>query len=659
MQKKRNDVFVASASSKYFVDKKGQITLFIIMGIFLLLAVAIIIGVQKEIVTFPKEEILPTGKGKFERIISACILDLGEEAIFRIGLQSGHLEVPEDILIDPQLSIPISPFQAIPYWAYGERLSIVPLQTIKEDIDEYIEENLRECVLGREPFIETYEVVELSPIVSDTEIVQAKTLFNVRWNLAIKTKTGETVSEIINHVAESQIKLKQTHEMAKKIVNQEMLDLKLEDITQDLIALEHSNVPLAGFEMTCEQKTWDYQELQASLKDLLRVNIAQLQIKGNQFIEYPKELPYYNSHYVWNIGTEPNPDITVSFDYQDNYPTSIQVRPRNGNKMQSASTELGDILSFFCMQNWKFVYDVIFPVVINVHDETTNFVFQTAVTVHLGGNVPDRSGTNSPPKSTPISSFNDQEYCKTSRVPMSVYSYELVENGEGVYNRDPLDAVDLTFTCLKYSCPMGQTEYDLAGMGDISAQQTIFPYCVGGIIKGNKEGYKEGWQRAVTTDNAEFEVNLIPLFKVPSSKISFVKHDYLGEDQFGPAIPITDETVLLTITFDKADKPNTLPGEPFHRSRLAYSPESDLNTEQQLELLGQADFTYHLDIKLMQDNNIIGGYDVNWTVDWQNIQNAQQLIFHVMESPTAGNNLLDFVLELPQKSTLLTEPELR
>jgi hypothetical protein len=242
---------------------------------------------------------------------------------------------------------------------------------------------------------------------------------------------------------------------------------------------------------------------------------------------------------------------------------------------------------------------------------------------------------------------------------MSVYSYELVENGEGVYNRDPLDAVDLTFTCLKYSCPMGQTEYDLAGMGDISAQQTIFPYCVGGIIKGNKEGYKEGWQRAVTTDNAEFEVNLIPLFKVPSSKISFVKHDYLGEDQFGPAIPITDETVLLTITFDKADKPNTLPGEPFHRSRLAYSPESDLNTEQQLELLGQADFTYHLDIKLMQDNNIIGGYDVNWTVDWQNIQNAQQLIFHVMESPTAGNNLLDFVLELPQKSTLLTEPELR
>tara|TARA_Y100000310_G_scaffold124700_1_gene123463 strand:- start:83648 stop:85624 length:1977 start_codon:yes stop_codon:yes gene_type:complete len=658
MQKKRNGVGVARANYNYFAGRKGQITMYIIMGLLLILGVAIIIAVQSEIVTFPKEEVSFIGKGKFERLITSCINDLGEDAIYRIGLQSGYLQVPQDLLIDR--SIRLSPSNAIPYWAHGETLNIVPLSAIKKQIDQYIEANLRSCVLNLEPFQESFDLTELSQIISDTEIVKAKTLFNVRWNLAIKTKTGETVEEVINHVGESPIKLKQTYELASTIVNQEMIDLKLEDITQDLIALEHDKVPVAGYELTCSQQSWDFEELQVALKNLLRINIAQLQIEGNQFLTYPDELPYYSSHYVWDIGVEPNPDISVAFSYQDNFPTSIDVHPRNGNKLQSTSVEVGDLLSFFCMQNWKFVYDVTYPVVIDVRDEATGFSFKTAVTVHLKGNIPDRSGLNSPPTSTQIHTIADDQFCKTRKVTMTVYTFELIDDPKsGVHFKDPLDDVELTFNCLKYSCPSGKTEYDFAGMGDIAAQRTLFPYCAGAIMRGKKTGYKDGWQRVVTSANKEIGLDLIPVYNLPSSQISFVKHRYISDTEIGPAQSITDSTVLLTLTYDKPNKEQTLPGQPFHLSRVVFDPDSELNGKQSLEFLAKADFEYNLDIKLIQGEKIIGGYFGNWTADWQKLKDNQEVTFHLLDSGKTGTDQLDFILSLPEKTKLIPQPEIK
>ena len=58
MYKKRCRVDRSSFISKGISDSKGQVTVFIIVGILLVLAVTLVIFVRKEIITFKPEEII-------------------------------------------------------------------------------------------------------------------------------------------------------------------------------------------------------------------------------------------------------------------------------------------------------------------------------------------------------------------------------------------------------------------------------------------------------------------------------------------------------------------------------------------------------------------------------------------------------------------------
>ena len=73
-----------------FSSKKAQVTVFIILGIILILILAIFIAIQQEVVTFKPEELAPASKGKVETFLTTCIQDLGDEALTEIGLQGGY-----------------------------------------------------------------------------------------------------------------------------------------------------------------------------------------------------------------------------------------------------------------------------------------------------------------------------------------------------------------------------------------------------------------------------------------------------------------------------------------------------------------------------------------------------------------------------------------
>ena len=63
------------AKSRFFplqkLDKKGQITIFIILGIVLLIAITLFILFKQEIVSFKPEQLPTTEKGKVEQYITA------------------------------------------------------------------------------------------------------------------------------------------------------------------------------------------------------------------------------------------------------------------------------------------------------------------------------------------------------------------------------------------------------------------------------------------------------------------------------------------------------------------------------------------------------------------------------------------------------------
>src|SRR3989338_786293 len=165
------------------LNKKGQVTVFIILGIILLLALALIVGIQTEIVTFKPEEVFPAEKSQVENYIASCLELVGQEALELVGLQGGYVEVPAKIANDPNLHLKISPQHLVPYWAYGANQAIPPLEQVKKEIDNYIEKNLRPCLFNLEPFQQTYDLVEKSSLFSDTEIAASKVIFKARLDI--------------------------------------------------------------------------------------------------------------------------------------------------------------------------------------------------------------------------------------------------------------------------------------------------------------------------------------------------------------------------------------------------------------------------------------------------------------------------------------------
>src|SRR3989344_8999310 len=108
--------------SSFIPSSKGQVTIFIIVGILLVLAVTLIIFVRKEIITFKPEEIIPTEKGKVESFITSCMDQVGNDALARVGLQGGYIELPLEVIDDNTRRLDISPNLAVPYWAYGQEI---------------------------------------------------------------------------------------------------------------------------------------------------------------------------------------------------------------------------------------------------------------------------------------------------------------------------------------------------------------------------------------------------------------------------------------------------------------------------------------------------------------------------------------------------------
>ena len=660
MYKKRYKTDVASSiSSGIPHQKRGQVTIFIILGILIVLVLVLVITLRKEIAIFKPEEVLPLEKGPVETLVSRCIESIGDEGLIKMGLQGGYITVPNEISADASLHLRTSPFTVIPYWLYGQNTNIPSLLEMKQELDSYIEEHLRSCVYSVVEAQKTYTFVEKGEIIADTEITENKVLFNVRWDVEILDETGKIISEVLDHVAESSIKLKKVHDTARRIIEYELRDLKLEDLTQDLIAVEHPKIPVTGMEVGCQEKEWAIADVKETLKNMLRVNIRELKAKGTDYVEFPESLPYYQSHYLWDLGDDfLQPNIAVYFNFEDTYPFSFDVRPRSGSSLKSSRLAAeSELLPFICIQNWKFVYDVSYPVVVEVRDETTDYSFRMAFTVHLSRNIPDRSGTLSPATTFVIDQVGDQEFCAEARVPMAFSTYTRVDNNEGVSFTDVVDDIDLTFTCLRYKCEIGKTEYDFAGMGDIAAYRTNVPYCVGGIVRAEKEGYKGDWKRVVTEPDAQVELELTPLFSFPAQKISVLKHELTGPQNVGVGEKLTkNEIAQISLTFYKDN-------EPFQKINAVSSASLDelVSAQQKLEFLAEADFTYTVDVTLLDNAEFRGGYKGNWTVSWDELSTANEMVFHVLSTPEKASEeeVFEFMLGLEENSIRVPLPELR
>ncbi|MBT3298545.1 hypothetical protein HN385_06470 [archaeon] len=695
-------------------SKKGQVTVFIILGIIILLAVALVILLRTELLNVESlDGLFISEKGKVASYVSDCVLNVGEEALTLAGLQGGYVEVPERYSGDVNWNIPMSSFLYIPLWAYGSEIDQPSIEEIKIQVDDFIEENVRECLIGQVAFNETYDMVEISSIESDTEFNDKETKFDIHWELLVQDKSGELVAELINHEADSPVRFKVMYEMADAVLDSEMANLKIEDLTQDLIALEHENVPVMGMELSCNKKTWQVNEVEQTLKDMLRINLRNLKIEGTDYEKFSDDYPYYQNHYVWDVDYTDD-DLSAVFKYEDTFPFTFEVGPRQGNVMRSDALGGNDYLSFLCIQSWKFTYDVVYPVVLELRDEKSGAIFQMAFSSNLIQNFPYK-GQVKARESSSIVVASEDEYCheSPSNVPMNVQTYSYIENNfTGVYVKEPLENVNVSYTCIKYKCEIGSSEYDYEQMGDVAGLSAEFPYCPAAIMRGNKDLYTEDWEYVVSEENKIVELYLRPLTRFYLNDVDVVKHQIEPRDCSDEELAsgkqlcfeITDaevldddETAMVTLKYyprnlveeviesstnitgngtssdgsseSVSEESSSMlsfedyftSGDILHESDFIISSdfESEDLEESYFELLAGAEFTYDILAYLVDEDELIGGYRGEWVTPYFDPgTNSYNLVFHVLEiDPNDDEYYYEFLSEMALYSDVLPTPE--
>src|SRR3989338_8554539 len=173
-------------------QKKGQITLFIILGIIILVAFALIFyllqskaeGDNSEIQNIQSFELSTSHINSY---VQSCIETVGEDALSWIGDHGGFFEAPTYNAGD---------YEGIAYYFYVDRNIMPSLEMVEKEISKYMDFELFFCLMNFVDFKKIGMKIEQGEIDTITMIRPNDVLFNVNFpvKISIEQKTMQLVS---------------------------------------------------------------------------------------------------------------------------------------------------------------------------------------------------------------------------------------------------------------------------------------------------------------------------------------------------------------------------------------------------------------------------------------------------------------------------------
>ena len=144
----------------------------------------------------------------------------------------------------------------------------------------------------------------------------------------------------------------------------------------------------------------------------------------------------------------------------------------------------------FCYTPYHFIYNVDFPVLVQIYDGIEMFQFPIAIVID-----------KNKPREAITSEVNDVQVdlCKYMNQEVSVYTYDMQLN--------PVEA-DIRFKCFESSCNIGKTKIE----GDTAVLTAGMPQCINGYVLASAEGYTSGKYLISTNSENKAEIMLTKLY---------------------------------------------------------------------------------------------------------------------------------------------------
>lgn len=127
----------------YFSQKRGQVTVFIIIGIVVLLITGLLLFLKKESIlekNIVNEELvnLPNGEG-VNYFVQSCLTKVSEQGVIKLGHQGGYYQSPLDYSI-------IFFDDLMPYYYADEKMMLLSINDSERELEKYLQENLPICL---------------------------------------------------------------------------------------------------------------------------------------------------------------------------------------------------------------------------------------------------------------------------------------------------------------------------------------------------------------------------------------------------------------------------------------------------------------------------------------------------------------------------------
>lgn len=617
------------------IKKKAQISVFIILGLIVLLSVMLFIYFK---MTFAIKEpdLIPEELKPIKRFIEECMTQSAEEAVRMIGMQGGYIKIPLNIDFNP--SRYVNPDKLglvkIPFWFYkGNRYS-PSITSVQRELSKYVEENTEACINNFDAFKEQYKIVELDKMKVSTFLNKEDISLMMEYPVRVNYRANNTYTLLERFSAKVEVRLRKIIEMANKLLDSELATVFLENFTIDLMA-SNPDIPFTDMLFKCNILEWHINDIKEKLHDMLFYNLPRIRVKNTNYMpfleneakykklleydmediakgNFPLDVPedaYEYLHMFWDADIEKDDFISIGFK---SVPGILDLigRPHDNGILRSKLAEGNKkYIRFLCVNIYHFIYDVNYPVIVTIRDDASlgGFIFNFAMPVTIHNNEPYKEFYGYDMFTT---TYFDRGFCDD--IGDEIIDIRAYGKEEG-YSNIELNEVNISLQCFKYYCPLGKTMPD---QGSYRLRTALPATCANPFIIAEKEGYIKARKQIQDKDRVELE-----LTRLKKLDYEVVYHRYNSIGDVIESWQELEEDMQVSIQLSTDD---------FYQYKM-YPVEENVDEKISRIELVEGNAEYNIEIVLTQDDEYIGGYNGEWKTAGIDVANADKVIFHIIK----------------------------
>lgn len=463
-------------------SKRAQVTVFIIIAI-VIVAIFMLFFIFKDSLLGTGVKQLPKNLEPAYSSFLSCVDQITLTGASILGSQGGYIYPPEFeagsqyMPFSSQLDFFGNP---IPYWYYvsGNNLQkeqVPTKKTMENQLSQFVDENILDCSFNS--FRAQGVSVEIGEPKTTSTIGDKEILVETKMRMVLKFENESII--LSDHVVSVKSKVGKLYDSAKKVYDYEQSTLFLENYAVDTLRLY---APVDGVEISCSPKVWSAPEVFGNLSEAISANTLALKVKSGDYKLTNKK----NKYFVIDLSVDENVNFLTSSDW----PSAFEVDPTQGPLMvaKPIGTQQGLGILGFCYVPYHYVYNVKYPVLIQISDGTEIFQFPVAVVIQ--GNKPRQA------LDVNTLSSNKPELCSKMNTLVSVNTFSS--------NFEKIDA-HISYECLGVKCDIGETS------GGVLTKE--FPQCVNGFVSVSSEDYQDARYLLSTTSETNAEIILNKLYE--------------------------------------------------------------------------------------------------------------------------------------------------